>query len=174
MLLTLLFCAGLVGLDQLFKWLAVTYLMPLGAYTVLPGVVGFQYVENTGAAFNIFAGRQIFLIIITGVALLGVAWYLVFRRPQNKLEYCSLVLIFSGGVGNLIDRIANGYVVDYIEFLFVRFAVFNFADILVCVGFALLFFAVVQGELRQAKKAKEQAGQQAAPPEQEPGDAPDD
>lgn len=163
MLLTILLCAGLVGLDQWLKWLAVVYVKPAG---VLPGIEGLfqlRYVENDGAAFSILAGQQGLLIVVTGLALLVVAWLLLFKRPQDKLEYLSLVCIFSGGVGNLIDRVANGYVVDYIDLQFMRFAVFNLADVLVCVGFGMLIVAVLRAEwqqrkLRAAQKAAEEEG----------------
>lgn len=152
MLFTLLVCVGLIGLDQLVKWLMTAALAPDGFVTVIPGVLGFRYLENTGAAFSMLRGRLGFLIVVTGLALVVVAWLLMFKKPKDKLEYLALIFVFSGGVGNLIDRIANGYVVDYIELLFVRFAVFNLADIMVCLGFALLVVAVFRSEARQRRR----------------------
>lgn len=156
MLLTIILCAGLIGLDQLLKLLAVHYLAPVGTAELIPGVIGLRYTENTGAAFSMFAGRQTLLIVITGIVLLFGAYILLFRRPKGTLEYTAVVMIFSGGVGNLIDRIANGYVVDYIELQFVRFAIFNLADCLVTVGFVLLVVAVFYTEtkVRRLKKAE--------------------
>lgn len=155
MLTTILLCAALVALDQLFKYLAVTHLQPLGTAPLLPGILNLKYIENNGAAFSILAGEQHFLIAATGIALLAVAAYLLLRRPKDKLEYAAILLILSGGLGNLIDRVANGYVVDYINLLFMRFAVFNFADILVCVGFVLLVFAVFRAEYREKRRRKQ-------------------
>lgn len=154
MIVTLLLSALLILVDQLIKMLAVRYLAPVGSIPFIPGVLEWRYLENDGAAFSILQGQQGLLITITGTALLLGLWYLLFRRPKDRLEYISIVMIFSGGVGNLIDRIANGYVVDYIHPLFINFATFNFADMLVVVGFGLLVIAVVRSELRAKKKAE--------------------
>lgn len=153
----LLVLAGLlVVLDQLFKYLAVIYIKPVGTAPFIPGILGFRYIENDGAAFSILSGKQTFLIIVTSAALLVWAYFLFFRRPQSKLEIAGMVMVFAGGVGNLIDRIANGFVVDYLDVLFMRFAVFNFADIMVCVGFAVLIVGVLSSELKAKKKGKQQ------------------
>lgn len=154
MLITIVACVILIGLDQVCKMLAVQYLAPVGTMPVVPGIVEFRYIENDGAAFGILSNMQGLLIAVTGLALLAVAYVLFFKKPAGKLEYSALILIFSGGVGNLIDRIANGYVVDYINLLFIRFAVFNFADILVCVGFGLLVIAVLRAEWKNRQKAQ--------------------
>ena len=155
MLLTIILAGLLVGLDRWLKVLAVQYLAPIGTKTLLPGVIGLRYIENDGAAFSMLAGRQGLLIAVTGVALAVVAYILLFRRPNGKFEYVALVMVFAGGAGNLIDRIASGFVVDYIEFLFVNFAIFNLADILVCVGFAILAVAVIASEQKNSKMKKE-------------------
>lgn len=143
--------ALLVGLDQLVKYLVVVYLKPVGSVTIIPKVLNFTYLENNGAAFSIFAGKQIFLIILTSVALLAWTYFLFFKRPKQKLELIGMILVLAGGIGNLIDRIANGFVVDYVEFTFVRFAVFNLADIFVTVGFILLFIGVFISEAKKKK-----------------------
>ena len=155
MLLTLFLCAVLIAADRLLKHLAVLYLMPIGTAPVWPGVVGLRYIENDGAAFSLLSGMRPLLIVVTGLALLVGVYILLFRRPADKLEYISIVMVFSGGVGNLIDRIAAGYVVDYIEFLFMQFGIFNFADILICVGFALLAISVFRAEARVKRAGKE-------------------
>lgn len=152
MLLTILLCAALVGIDQVLKYLAVQYLAPVGAAPFIPGFIEFRYTENTGAAFNLLSGHQGILIAITGVALLFGLFILLFRRPKNKLEYISILMIVAGGIGNLVDRIANGFVVDYLRFLFVEFAIFNFADCLVVIGFILLVIAIFRAESRAKKK----------------------
>lgn len=155
-IVTILVVAGLVGIDQVIKVLVSNSLAPNGAVTVIPGVVEFRYVENTGAAFSFLEGQQVLLIVLTSVVLVVVAALLVFRRPQDKLERLSFIMILAGGLGNLINRIAYGYVVDYINLLFMRFAVFNFADCLVCVGFVLLIISVFYGEHKRKKLEKQQ------------------
>lgn len=157
MLLTIILSALLIGLDQFFKYLAVQMLAPNGTVTIIPGVLGLRYLENTGAAFSVLWGKQLFLIIITGIALLALFVFLLFRRPQSKLAYTALLLLFAGGMGNFIDRVVNRYVVDFLEFLFMNFAVFNFADICIVAGFCLCVIAIVKSEV-DARKLVKQAG----------------
>ncbi len=87
------------------------------------------------------------LIIATSAALLLVAYGLFFRSRGKRLQQAALVLVLGGGIGNLIDRVLNGEVVDYINLLFMRFAVFNFADICVCVGVALWVLVIFLDEV---------------------------
>ena len=115
--------AALVGIDQLIKLWASNVLQPVGAMPLM--------------AFSLLSGKQLFLIAATSAALLLVAYALFFRSRGKYLQQAALILVLGGGIGNLIDRVLNGEVVDYINLLFMRFAVFNFADICVCVGVAL-------------------------------------
>ena len=87
---------------------------------------------NQGMAFSLLSGKQLFLIAATSAALLLVAYALFFRSRGKYLQQAALILVLGGGIGNLIDRVLNGEVVDYINLLFMRFAVFNFANICVC------------------------------------------
>ena len=151
MLFLLFATAALVGLDQLFKYFAVLYLRPVGEMSVWPGIVGLRYVQNDGAAFSILSGSQTFLILLTSVALAVLCWYLLSKRYSSRWEFAALLLIFAGGIGNLIDRMRQGFVVDYIHVEFMNFAVFNFADCLVCIGIALLILVTIM-ELRTEKK----------------------
>ena len=129
--------AALVGIDQLIKlWASVT-LQPIGVMSLIPNVVELRFVLNQGMAFSLLSGKQLFLIAATSAALLLVAYALFFRSRGKYLQQAALILVLGGGIGNLIDRVLNGEVVDYINLLFMRFAVFNFADICVCVGVAL-------------------------------------
>ena len=133
-----IFIAGLMVLaDQLFKMLAVQHLKGQAAVTVIPHIIGMRYAENTGAAFSILSGKVDFLIIITAAALILIAYCIFFKKFETKIEEICFLLILAGGAGNLIDRILYGKVVDYLEFLFIDFPIFNFADILVCIGVGL-------------------------------------
>ncbi len=129
--------AALVGIDQLIKLWASNVLQPVGAMPLIPRVVELRFVLNPGMAFSLLSGKQLFLIAATSAALLLVAYALFFRSRGKYLQQAALILVLGGGIGNLIDRVLNGEVVDYINLLFMRFAVFNFADICVCVGVAL-------------------------------------
>ena len=137
LLFNLAAAAALVGIDQLIKlWASVT-LQPMGVMPLIPNVVELRFVLNQGMAFSLLSGKQLFLILATSAALLLVAYVLFFRSRGKYLQQAALILVLGGGIGNLIDRVLNGEVVDYINLLFMRFAVFNFADICVCVGVAL-------------------------------------
>ena len=129
--------AALVGIDQLIKLWAVRVLQPVGVLPLIPHVVELRFVLNPGMAFSLLSGKQLFLILATSAALLLVAYGLFFRSRDKHLQQAALLLVLGGGIGNLIDRVLAGEVVDYINLLFMRFAVFNFADICVCVGVAL-------------------------------------
>ena len=126
---------------------AVQALQPVGAMPLIPRVVELRFVLNPGMAFSLLSGKQLFLIIATSVALLAVAYGLFFRSRGKRLQQAALVLVLGGGIGNLIDRVLNGEVVDYINLLFMRFAVFNFADICVCVGVALWVLVIFLDEV---------------------------
>ena len=143
--------AVLVGADQLIKLWAVQVLEPVGAMPLIPHVVELRFVLNPGMAFSLLSGKQLFLIAATGAALLLVAYWLFLRSRGRKLQQAALILVLGGGIGNLIDRVLNGEVVDYINLLFMRFAVFNFADICVCVGVALWVLVILLEETHEEK-----------------------
>lgn len=141
-LLSLLVAGALVLADQAIKHWATASLQPVGARPLLPGVVELRYLLNDGMAFSMLSGKQTLLITATSIILLGVAGWLLFGRP-TALERAAWVLVLGGGAGNLVDRALNGQVVDYINLLFMDFAVFNFADICVCTGVGLLILGVL-------------------------------
>lgn len=141
--------AALVSLDQLTKWLAVITLKNATAIELLPRVLGLSYVENHGAAFGILQGQRYLFLIITGLVMAALLALLLFGKFRKyRLFNISATLIVAGGLGNFIDRLIHGYVVDFIEFLFFDFPVFNVADCYVVVGSVLLlvFFFFVYDE----------------------------
>ena len=129
-----LLAAALVGLDQLVKYLVLLYIAPGSHVPLIPYVVELTYVENTGAAFSLFHQHTWLLALISlvlSVVLAAALWKNFFRHPLGKL---TLTLLLAGAVGNLIDRVFRGFVVDMFNLLFMNFAVFNVADICVVVG----------------------------------------
>ena len=147
--------AALIGIDQAIKLWAVNVLQPVGSMPLIPHVVELRFVLNQGMAFSLLSGKQLFLIIATSIALILVAYMLFFRSRGKYLQQAAMLLVLGGGIGNLIDRVLNGEVVDYINLLFMQFAVFNFADICVCVGVALWVLEIFLEELHSGE-AKEQ------------------
>ena len=125
---------ALVALDQLVKYLVVQNI-PLGTHVpFLPYILDLTHVHNTGAAFSMFHQHTWALAVISlvmSVVLAAALWKNFFRHPLGKLP---ITLLLAGAVGNLIDRMARGFVVDMFNVLFMRFAVFNVADICVVVG----------------------------------------
>ena len=107
--------AGIV-LDQLTKILASTYLMAVDTVPLINGVLHLTYVENTGAAFGMLDDQRWIFLVLSTIAIIGIVGFLFWKKPQNKLLLASLTLIVSGGIGNMIDRIALGYVIDFIDF----------------------------------------------------------
>jgi len=130
-----------------------TDLLAGGPVVLIEGFLGLSYYENTGAAFSILEGGRWLLVALTSVAIAAMVWYLLFKS-DSKLLSASLILIISGGVGNLYDRIVLGYVVDYIKTLFIDFPIFNLADCCVCIGAALLmiYIAFFDQSLNSEKK----------------------
>lgn len=141
------FAAGLLllaGLDQWTKGLAVKHLMGKPPVVLVDGVFEFYYSENRGAAFGMLQGRQFFFFLIA-LAVLGAAVFLLARMPLKRrylpMAGCML-LVASGAVGNMIDRVSQGYVVDFLYFKLIHFPIFNVADCYVTIGAALLVFLV--------------------------------
>lgn len=127
-------------LDQLTKAAAQNRLKGQADYPLFAGILEFSYLENTGAAFSSFLGKQGFLITLTSLVMLFllVKYFQIPDRKRYLPIHISLLLIISGGIGNLIDRIANGYVIDFIYFVPINFPKFNVADCYVTIGMILL------------------------------------
>ena len=152
-LLSVAGAALLVVIDQLIKQWATAVLQPLGALTILPGVVELRYFLNDGMAFSMLAGKQTLLIGMTSLMLLCV-FLLLLLRKMGPWDRISWTLILGGGVGNLIDRVVSGVVVDYVNFLFVNFAVFNFADICITTGVVMLMLWVLYDSYKKDREEK--------------------
>lgn len=151
--LSILALCSLLLADQYTKWLAISHLKGQEPFVIISRVLEFSYLENTGAAFSSFLGRQTLLIGLTTLVIALLLWkYLTL--PEGKrfvpMRLCMLFII-SGAVGNLIDRASQRYVVDFIYFVPIDFPKFNVADIYITVGVAvlgiLLFFYYRDEEL---------------------------
>ena len=129
--------AALAAADQLLKWW-VQSALSAGRVLTFGGLFALRYVRNTGAAFSIFSAHTGLLTAFSAVMILACLGYLLFGKTHGRLLDIALTMVCAGGVGNLIDRFRLGYVTDFIEPLFVDFAVFNFADMLITVGAFLL------------------------------------
>ena len=130
-LLTILLC---VAADQAVKYYVVTHLALYESAPLLPGLVELYYIRNTGGGFSILSGHTWLLTLLTAAVMVVVAVLLVRRTFPHPLAMWTLTAILGGGLGNLIDRVRLGYVVDMFNFQFVSYPVFNVADILVVCG----------------------------------------
>ena len=140
-----LFIVGLVLIDQVSKLLVVNYLSD--KIVLINNFFSLDYVKNTGAAFGFFSGNIFFLVLIT----LALVIYLIYELKQNidkKFNLVFIILIISGAIGNLIDRVFRGFVVDFISFILFnsQMPVFNIADIFVTCGVTGLIFVIFKEE----------------------------
>lgn len=153
-IITVLSAILLVVADQLIKLLVIARLKPIGSLGVVNGFLRLNYVENTGAAFGSFSSHTAVLSVVTLLAVAVGFYYLLSEKIKFGFEYVCILLVMSGGVGNLIDRVFRGYVIDYIEPLFIEFAVFNFADMLVTCGAVLLIIWLIKDIVKDILKTK--------------------
>lgn len=145
----------LTVIDQLTKYAAVMTVKVNGPKEFLFGLFQFRYVENTGAAFSSFSDNTAVLTVATVIILVGCLILLLSKKIQSKFMNVCLLLVIAGGLGNVIDRILNGFVVDFIEPLFIDFAVFNFADCCITVGALLMIAYQIYELVREQKKKSE-------------------
>lgn len=127
----------LVGCDQLLKSWTVHHLELGQSAAFLPGFMQLTRVHNYGAAWSSFSGKTVLLVVVTAALMIAVAYLLIRRIVRHPLGIAAALLILGGGVGNIIDRIAHGYVVDMFDLLLFDYPVFNLADCFVVVGVIL-------------------------------------
>ena len=130
-----LFSAAIVAADQFTKYLTVANIALYEDVSFIPGIVQLTYVRNTGAAFSSFEGQQWLFALIFAVFTVAVIYeYKKKAMPFTPFERWLIAAIYAGGLGNMIDRVRLGYVVDMIETTFMEFPVFNVADIFITCG----------------------------------------
>lgn len=149
---------GIIFLDQLTKWLAIIYLKGSESAVFIKGILQFTYTENKGAAFGMLSDHRWVFLIISTVAIIGITIYMIKWRPSDKLAYIGISFIVGGGIGNMIDRIWLGYVVDFIDFCAfpsIWNYIFNVADSFVCVGAGLLMLYMILSTIKESKSVKQ-------------------
>ena len=154
------FCAVtalVIAADLITKHLVASGMELNSTITVIPGVFDLTYIINRGAAWGILADKQILLSVFTVIVLAALVFYVVKKhRAIGRLEIVSIAMIVGGGIGNLIGRIFDGYVVDFINIRFVSFFnIFNIADIGITVGCILLVISVLFFSKQETKPAAE-------------------
>ena len=138
-----LFAAAVVGLDQLSKFLVVEQIPLHTQVSVIPGLFHLTYARNTGAAFSMFEGMQWLFALVFLLFAAAIVWEFSKKRlPFKVWERWCIVAVFAGGLGNMIDRLTLGYVVDMIEVEFISFPVFNVADCFITCGCIALIASI--------------------------------
>ena len=133
---------ALAAIDQVIKFFVNANLKEVGSVSVIDNLLSFTYVENNGVAFGSFAGNRWIFVVLTTALIAAILIYMFKKKPQSKLFYASVALIVGGGIGNFIDRVLYGYVIDYISLSFFP-PVCNFADYCITVGTVLLMIYVL-------------------------------
>ncbi len=134
---------GIIALDQYTKHLAITELVKYDTLPLIESVFHLTFVENRGAAFGIMQNQRWFFIIITMIIFIVAAFYFIKYRPTNRLLLLSVSMIMGGALGNFVDRLRFGYVVDFLDFTLIKFPVFNIADSFIVIGTILMAYYVI-------------------------------
>ena len=143
-----------IFLDQITKFLTVKFMYIGQSIPLIKDFLHITYVQNTGAAFGMMKNSRWIFMITSTVMIVALLLYLFLGMAENRLYAVSIAMIISGGIGNMIDRIFLGYVVDFIDFCGIWNAIFNGADSFVCVGAGLLILALVLEIKKEAQIAR--------------------
>lgn len=141
-MLSLIIAFLIAFFDQVIKIAITTYLKPIKTITIIPNLLKLTYAENTGAAFGILKNQRYFFIIISILLIAAFLYFIVFKKINDKVFVTAATLILGGGIGNFIDRIFLGYVIDYIEVSFFP-PICNIADYCICIGSLLLIIYII-------------------------------
>jgi len=142
-MIEVLIILSIILIDQLTKYLAVIRLKDIGSIEIVRGIFSLTYVENRGAAFGILQNHRWFFIITTTIICVVMIYFLITQSNTSIVLRISLSMILGGAIGNLIDRIRFGYVVDMLHFTLIDFPVFNVADCFVVTGTILLAYYIL-------------------------------
>ena len=143
----ILLSIAFVFLDQLSKFLLDKFLVLGKSYTIFDRFLYITKVYNDGVSFSMLSGHK-FLIILISIGIMAFLLFYMRKFKQNKRNIIAFSLVFGGLIGNLIDRIIHGYVIDFIDFYIMNYnyPIFNLADSFICIGILMLLYAVVKGE----------------------------
>ena len=152
MVTTIIISIILLCIDQISKLLVVNLLTKTDSITIIKNFFYLTYINNDGAAFSILVGKRIFLILIAVLAIVMLIRYIKKNNIQNKLELVSISLIIGGSLGNLMDRVVRGYVIDFLDFKIFNynFPIFNLADVCITLGVILLSIHYFKTDYKKA------------------------
>ena len=157
MIFSLIIIILVVALDQATKYLVLANIAEIDTLPIIKDVLHLTYVENRGAAFGMLADKRAVFMVISVAGIVAIFVWLVVSKPKSIWMRLGLPFIIGGGIGNMIDRIARGYVVDMIDCRFINFYVFNVADSFVCIGCGMVIIALII-EIVNEQKLKKTTG----------------
>lgn len=162
LVISLIVSAVIIAADQFIKYMVVQNIALYEEKSFIPHILSLTHIRNTGAAWSIMEGKTWFLIGMPLIIAAAALIYMVKNRKGSKLELVSMALILGGGIGNLIDRIRMGEVVDYLKLELFKFPIFNFADMCIVVGailFCICFIFFDDSDKEKSEKPKEKGGE---------------
>lgn len=145
-----------VVIDQVVKIIVINKMALQQSITIINNFFNITYVRNTGAAWSILSGNVLLLIMISVLALVTIYYYLIKDKDLNKIDIVSYSMLIGGIIGNLIDRIVHGYVIDYLDFTIFNynFPIFNVADTLIVISIIIIGISLIVGEYREQNRNK--------------------
>lgn len=145
-----------VVIDQVVKIIVINKMALQQSITIINNFFNITYVRNTGAAWSILSGNVLLLIMISVLALVAIYYYLIKDKDLNKIDIVSYSMLIGGIIGNLIDRIVHGYVIDYLDFKIFNynFPIFNIADTLIVISIIIIGISLIVGEYREQNRNK--------------------
>lgn len=157
-LFALLITIAFAAIDQLIKWVVELNIKPVKMIPILKfgetEWINLTYCENTGMSFSMFEGNKLLLIIFPCVIIAIAEWYIFSGRIKSNAQLLTLAVALGGGIGNLLDRFIRGYVVDFIDFRIINFAIFNFADICIVCGGIIFVILYAIDDYKDSKREK--------------------
>lgn len=162
-MLYIVFALVIILGDQLLKWHIMNTLALGETAPLIPGVIQLTYFQNTGVAFGFLRDHQWIPTVLNPIIILGLILLLVRGVITAKVQRWAMTAVIAGALGNVIDRFIHGFVVDMFDFLFVRFAIFNIADIFITLGGATFIIAYLTDEIQAARAKKAEAAGEDSP-----------
>ena len=149
----------IVILDQASKFFAVKYLLGVGEVQFIPQILSLRYHENRGAAWGMFSEQRWIFMTISTIAIIAIIlfFFVTRKQKQHPLLILSLAFFCGGGIGNMIDRVLLGYVIDFLNFEFIEFPIFNVADSFISIGACLMVLHLILETINDYRKKKNEA-----------------
>lgn len=160
-IIAVIFAVLMIGVDQLSKYLIEQNIALYESIPVIDKVLNFTYIRNEGAVFGILQDMRWLLISLTAIILVVCLGLVIKKAFKSRMMNWAIMIILAGGIGNMIDRIFRGYVVDFIDVQFVDFYIFNIADCCVVVGVVLIFLYFISDTIKEYRLGKKKSNEEA-------------